>query len=302
MDYRRLRYFVVCAEELHFTRAARRLGIAQPPLSQQIQVLEKEMGVRLFHRLSRGVELTPAGQSFLQNARSILDMTERAIVSAQQIARGERGSIRIGFTSSAAFNPFVPNIISAFRARHEHMDVSLAENTTSTTLEHLRDGRLDIAFLRPASAEREGFKVRRLFDEPMLVALPPGHRLASEAIVDMAALAGEDFILYPRKNGQALYDAIISSCQNAGFSPNIVQEAPQLASAITLVASGIGLALVPASMNRLQAEGVSYKPLCGPAPQATLSLVTSEGPLSAAAQEFHDQVVRHAAKLQNGQA
>ena len=125
MDFRRLRYFVVCAEELHFTRAARRLGIAQPPLSQQIQVLEKEIGTRLFHRLSRGVELTIAGQSLLRDARAVLDLAERAVTTAQQIGRGERGSIRIGFTSSASFNPIVPGLISEFRSKHPKVEVML---------------------------------------------------------------------------------------------------------------------------------------------------------------------------------
>jgi DNA-binding transcriptional LysR family regulator len=297
MDLRRLRYFVICAEELHFTRAARRIGIAQPPLSQQIQVLEKEVGTQLFHRLSRGVELTPAGEGFLKDVVSILDAADRAVISAQQIARGERGSIRIGFTSSASLNPFVPAVISEFRARHSLVDVQLNENTTSVSLEQIRGGRIDVAFLRPAGGETDGLRSKVLFDEDMLVAIHVQHPLAQRKSIALKQLENQPFVLYPRVNGRSLYDAIIGACQNAGFSPKIIQEAPQLASTISLVAAGVGVAIVPASMNYLNSPGVTFRSIKGLGPRASLSLVWREGPLSAVLVDFVDIVKKSAVVL-----
>ncbi|NPD16111.1 LysR family transcriptional regulator [Xinfangfangia sp. D13-10-4-6] len=288
MDLRRFRYFVVCAEELHFTRAARRIGIAQPPLSQQIQLLEKEVGTRLFHRLTRGVELTPAGEAFLTDARNVLDMAERAMTSARQIGRGERGSIKIGFTSSASFNPFVPGTISRFRAENPDVEVVLDENTTRVSLQNLRNGKLDIAFLRPAPGEVHDLRVQHLFHEEMRIALPASHPLANETRLKLSMLATDPFVLYPRTNGQALYDAIVAGCQNAGFSPRIVQEAPQMASTVSLVAAGVGVTLVPESMCQLQSSGVVYREIVGAKPTAALSLVQRERPPSVLTGKFSD--------------
>jgi DNA-binding transcriptional LysR family regulator len=288
MEIRHLRYFVTTAEELHFTRAAKRLGIAQPPLSQQIQQLEREVGTQLFHRLSRGVELTEAGKSFWQDARAILDQIDRA----QAVARGERGSIRIGFTSSASFNPFVPAVISEYRQKHRNVELSLGENTTSVLLEQLREGRLDFAFLRPAMGETGAMRTRLLFEEDMCVALPAPHPLVASPKIRLVALANEPFIMYPRANGRALYDTIIAGCRNAGFSPNIGQEAPQMASTVNLVAAGIGVAIVPASMRQLQSQGVTYRQIDGAPIKAALSLTYRDDPLSAAMTEFLSTVVR----------
>jgi DNA-binding transcriptional LysR family regulator len=292
MEIRHLRYFVTTAEELHFTRAAKRLGIAQPPLSQQIQQLEREVGTQLFHRLSRGVELTEAGKSFWQDARAILDQIDRARAAAQAVARGERGSIRIGFTSSASFNPFVPAVISEYRQKHRNVELSLGENTTSVLLEQLREGRLDFAFLRPAMGETGAMRTRLLFEEDMCVALPAPHPLVASPKIRLVALANEPFIMYPRANGRALYDTIIAGCRNAGFSPNIGQEAPQMASTVNLVAAGIGVAIVPASMRQLQSQGVTYRQIDGAPIKAALSLTYRDDPLSAAMTEFLSTVVR----------
>lgn len=297
MEIRHLRYFVATAEELHFSRAAKRLGIAQPPLSQQIQQLEKEIGTQLFHRLSRGVELTEAGQSFLKDARQVLDLIERAKSSAQKIARGERGSIRIGFNSSSSLNPFVTGVISEFREGHPEVELLLGESTTTVLLEHLREGRLDFAFLRPASGEAGSMRTKLLFKEDMCVALPSAHPLTAKAKLPLIALANESFILFPRANGRALYDTIIAACQNAGFSPRIGQEAPQLASTISLVATGIGVALVPVSMCQLQVRDVVYRPLEGAGVKAPLSLTYRDDPLSTAMKDFLDTVLRAASRI-----
>jgi DNA-binding transcriptional LysR family regulator len=297
MEIRHLRYFVATAEELHFTRAAKRLGIAQPPLSQQIQQLEREVGTQLFHRLTRGVELTEAGRAFWQDAKAILDQIERAKAAAQAVARGERGSVRIGFTSSASFNPFVPAVISAYRQKYPGVELLLGEDTTTVLLEQLREGRLDFAFLRPAMGEAGAMRTRLLFEEEMCVALPARHRLADSPKLALVALAAESFIMYPRVNGRALYDTIIAGCRNAGFSPQIGQEAPQLASTVNLVAAGIGVAIVPASMRQLQTQGVTYRSIEGAPIKAALSLTYRDGPLSAAMTEFLATVMRAAAKM-----
>ncbi|MCQ4161617.1 LysR family transcriptional regulator [Roseomonas sp. GC11] len=272
MDLRQFRYFVAVAEELSFTRAARRLGIGQPPLSQQIQQLEREVGAQLFARLPRGVALTAAGQRLLHDAKDILARSERAMRNAGRAARGELGVLQVGFTASAAFNPFVTASIRDYRESFPGVQVELVEAHTTELLERFRTRRLDAAFLRPAPGECGALPCTPLLREPMLVALPAGHALAARRSLPMAALRDEAFLLYPRRNGRALYDAIVSGCEAAGFTPRISQEAPQMASTVTLVASGLGIAIVPASMGQLLAEGVTYRPLEGPAPCAELSL------------------------------
>ncbi|MGR8925349.1 LysR family transcriptional regulator [Rhizobium leguminosarum] len=289
-ELRRFRYFVACAEELHFTRAAARLGIAQPPLSQQIKQLEQEIGTKLFTRTTRGVELTQAGESLLPDARAVLGAARRAIVTAQQVGRGEAGSIRVGFTASVALNPLVPKVIARFREQYPRVDVQLSESTTRSSLAALRDGRLDFAFIRPASQELEGLHVRKILNERMLAALPMSHRLSGETTIGLADLAQDSFVLYPRANGQALYDAVIGACQKEGFSPRIVQEAPQMTSTVSLVAAGVGVTLVTESMRQLHSEGVVYLEVKGIAPIAEMHVVRRERPVSAVISNFERAV------------
>lgn len=279
MELRHLRYALAIAEELHFTRAAAKLGIGQPPLSQQIRNLEDELGVQLFHRLSRGVELTEAGRAFIPLAQAAVQAAEQAASAAKRAARGEIGTISIGFTSSASFNPLVPQLIGRFRERHPELRISLVERATSHLLEGLLDATLDLAFLRPALGETEGLVCRRLPDEPLHVALPSRHRLAGESEIELVQLAGDPFILYPRANGRLLYDSIIAACRNAGFSPRIAQEAPQMASTVNLVAAGVGVALVPESMCQIHGHGVTYVRIAGDAPMAQLAVAHRRGGL-----------------------
>jgi DNA-binding transcriptional LysR family regulator len=272
MELRHLRYAITVAEELHFTRAAARLGIGQPPLSQQIKQLEDELGTRLFARMSRGVTLTEAGRAFLPHAAAAIREAERAVAAAQRAARGELGRIRIGFTSSASFNPRVPGIIGRFREEYPGVQVFLTEQTTSSLLVGLREETIDVAFLRPAQDETEGLVTRTLPAEALWVALPARHPLARRTQVDLIELAGDAFVLYPRANGRLLYDTIIAACRNAGFSPRIAQEAPQMASTVNLVAAGVGVAMVPESMCQLHAQGVVYARIAGDPPGATLTI------------------------------
>lgn len=296
MELRHLRYFVAVAEERHITRAAARLGIQQPPLSQQIRALENELQVQLLRRKPRGIELTQAGEALFAEARTILRQVEHATAATRRTARGEAGRIGLGFTSSASFHPFVPRIIRAYREAHPLVALSLEESGTGELVEALQAERLDAAFVRSPIGDASGIAIHSVLDEPMAAVLPQGHGLAAgDAPMALAALASETFILYRRPLGPGLYDAIIAACQRAGFSPRIGQEAPRMLATLSLVAAGLGVTLVPASMSRLDAEGVAYRAL-HPAAELTapLNLACRRNENSAAVRRFVALVRRSA--------
>ncbi|OWT75414.1 MULTISPECIES: LysR family transcriptional regulator [unclassified Achromobacter] len=272
MELRHLKYFVAVATELHFTRAAERLGIGQPPLSQQIRQLEREIGAQLFVRDRRGVALTEAGQAFLVEARLVLEGAERARESARRIASGELGALSIGFTVSASIHPFVPRLIRTFRARYPGVDVSLVENSTLELMQRVHKGSVDLAFVRGPTAEPPGVRVETLLSEPMLAVVPATHELARRKAIDLRELADEMFIFYPRKVGIGLYNAVVQACEAAGFTPAEGIEVPQMTSVVTFVAAGMGVSVIPATMSQLQAEGVRYLPLKGQPPVANLAI------------------------------
>ncbi|MDG2523842.1 LysR family transcriptional regulator [Stenotrophomonas sp. HITSZ_GD] len=275
MELRHLRYFLAVAEEANFTRAAARLGIGQPPLSQQIQALERELGTPLFRRTHAGAELTEAGEAFLVEVKRVLADVERAADTARRIARGEAGRLRLGFTASAAFNPRVPRLIRDFRRQWPRVQLVLEETNTAGLLEALRNGRLDAAFIRyTPSALPAGLDLMRFPDEPMLIAVPAAHPLAQRARAPLVALAGEPFILFPRSFGSSLYDEILSVCRESGFSLQITQEAPQMSSIVNLVAAELGVSVVPASTAQMQLPGVRYLQIEGRVPLARLALAT----------------------------
>lgn len=299
VDLRHLRYFVAVAEEGHVTRAAERLGIQQPPLSQQIKALEAELEVQLFRRKPRGVELTEAGESLLADARRILGEVEGALTKARRTARGEQGRVAVGFTASAPFHPFVTRVIRDFRAAHPLVAITLEESGTAELVAGLRSERLDVAFVRSAVADAEGIAFYDLLEEPMVAALPARHRLASGAHkrLALAALAGESFVLYRRAAGPGLYDAIVGACQAAGFTPRVEQEAPRITATLNLVAAGLGVTLVPQSLSGLQAEAIAYRPLTGrPRLVAPLRLACRTVDHAAAARRFVTLVRKEAAK------
>jgi DNA-binding transcriptional LysR family regulator len=286
MELRHIRYFLAVAEERHFTRAAAKVGIGQPPLSQQIRDLESEVGTPLFHRLAHGAELTRAGVAFLELVKDMPGLAERATKAAQRAARGETGSLKVGFTASSAFNAVVPGTIRAFRRAYADVDLWLEEANTTRLVDGLRDGSLDAVFLRPGAVGSEAFQLRLLSEEPMLAALPANHPLAVREEVDLADLKTEPFLLFPRPIGPMLYDSVISACRDAGFDPVIGQLAPQLASVITLVAAELGVSVVPASMSQLQVIGVAYRPIAGEAPIASLALAHRRGETSPIVRNF----------------
>jgi len=296
MDLRHLRYFVAVAEEGHVTRAAERLGIQQPPLSQQIKALEAELEVQLFRRKPRGVELTEAGESLLTDARRILGEVEGALAKAQRTARGEQGRIAVGFTASAPFHPFVTRIIRDFRAAHPLVSLSLEESGTAELVEGLRAERIDVAFVRSAVSGGEGITFYNLLDEPMFAALPASHPLARKRKpLALAELAAEAFVLYRRASGPGLHDAIVGACQAAGFTPRTEQEAPRITATLNLVAAGLGVTLVPQSLASLQPEAIVYRPLTGrPRLVAPLRLACRSVDHAAAARRFVALVRREA--------
>jgi DNA-binding transcriptional LysR family regulator len=272
MELRHIRYFIAVAEEQNFTRAAARVGIGQPPLSQQIRDLEDEIGAPLFHRVPHGAELTAAGKAFLQEVRPIAAAAAKAKEAALRAYRGEAGTLSLAYTGSAAFNPVVSGMVRMFRRRWPGIALSLEELNTMRMLQDLREERLDAAFIRPGDDELEGLRLKRFADEPMLIALPAGHELARHDILPLTALAAEPFVLFPAAAGLSLYHEIVSACRKCGYEPIAGQSAPQVGSVINLVAAELGVSIVPASTAQIRVKGVTYRPIEGVAPVARLAL------------------------------
>jgi DNA-binding transcriptional LysR family regulator len=286
MELRHLRYFVAVAEELNFTRAAKRLGIKQPPLSLQIRKFEKEIGTPLFRRRTRGVELTDAGKLMLEEARVILRQVERAKTGVRRRARGETGRINIGSSGGTYFHPLIPAIIREYGTRYP--DIVLAPEASNTPLlvARLRAGQIDIAFIRPPISDSEGLATELLVEEDTVMVLPTGHVLEGAPSAPLAALAKEAFVLYPRTINPGNYDAIIAACHRAGFNPVLGQEAPQVVSVAPMVAAGLGVSIVPRSTSRIHADGVFYLPIEGDAPRAEICLAHRRDDRSPAVQNF----------------
>ncbi|MHC1479013.1 LysR family transcriptional regulator [Frateuria aurantia] len=273
MEFRYLRYFVAVAEELHFTRAAERLHMAQPPLSQQIRKLEREIGTELFYRHARGVELTAAGKLFYDDARHILDLVEQARDRAQSAARGRQGHIRVGFAGSLAFHPLIAMLVQEHRRKYPEVQLTPAEDNIAALLQALEHGRLDLLIIRQADQGTSDFRVEALEDEEMLLALPASHPMAGMTEVDLASMRKEVFILFPRDIAPDLYDEIMGTCMRAGFTPRLGQPSPQMVSSVSMVASGFGVAMVPRSIQQLQVPGVRYTRLLGLQPKVKIVLV-----------------------------
>ncbi len=286
MELRHLRYFVAVAEELHFTRAAERLGIKQPPLSLQIRQLEQEIGTPLFRRLKRGVELTQTGMLLLDDARLLLDQVERTRTSMQGHARGAAGRIHLGFAGVTYIHRLVIGIIRAYRERNPGVVLSPEQSNTARLVTGLRNREIDVAFVRPPIIDAEGLSIEPLVDEPMTIVLPELHRHAGDHSLPLAALASDTMILFPRAIGPGLHDAIIASCHRAGFSPKLGQEASQTVSIVYMVAAGFGVSIVPQSLEQLRAEGVAYLRIEGEAPRALVSLAYRRGDHSTVVRNF----------------
>ncbi len=285
MELRQLRYFLAVADAGSFSRAAERLHVSQPPLSMQVKTLEEELGVRLFDRTRRGVTLTPAGRVFEGEARSILRRLEQARVKAQHAGRGEIGTLSIGFVTIAGYG-ILPPALKRFRERFPQVDVELHELTTDAQIRALRDGRLDLGIgLGPVEEPKLAFDA--VSRERLVLAAPVRHRLlATPGPVRVKMLSNEDFIVPPRDVGPGLYDLIISLCRASGFAPKITQHARQMQTVIGLVASEMGIALVPASVQTLRRAGVQYRALQGAAGTVEIGLLSSREHISPAAERF----------------
>lgn len=270
MELRHLRYFIAVAEELHFGRAAARLHIAQPPLSRQIQVLERELGVSLFTRRNRRIELTAAGQTFLEGARQTVNAAELATRDAQRASRGEIGRLALGFVESAAYT-VLPTLLRSFRMRYPNVELSLQTMTTQDQVAVFQERGIQVGILRPPVGERM-LALHTVAREPLVVAVPESHPLARSDRVPLAALAAEPLIVYPRSYGPGIHDAILSQCVHAGFTPHAVQEVANMTTIAGLVAGGIGIALVIAPIEHLHSQGVAYRPVDGDIPSWELAL------------------------------
>jgi len=297
IEFRHLRYIIAVAEEGHITRAAARLGMAQPPLSRHIKAIEQEINIQLFRRVPRGVELTDAGRAFIDGARATFANLDRALEFARRTARGEEGRISVAFASSTAIHPLVPRVIREFREAFPQVAVTLDEGIPPRLIEDIANDRLDIAFLRPNSAELERLVYHPLLKEPLVAALPEGHALARDQAraVPLNRLSNEAFVVNSRDAGVAIRDVIFAACHAAGFSPRIGQEAPRMMSTLALVAAGIGISIVPASLQQMNISGVVYRRLTGsPLLKVTLNLASRRGDASAVVRQFVSLVRRRA--------
>jgi DNA-binding transcriptional LysR family regulator len=296
LELRHLRYFVTVAEEGHITRAAERLGMQQPPLSQQIKAIELELGTQLFRRKARGVELTDAGRTLLEDARCILADIDRAVETSRRASRGEQGRLCVGVTSTTPFHPMVARAIRSFREACPMVALTLEECFSNELIDRLVSERMDVAFVRTSAGGIDGLVVHRLLEEPMVVALPSRHTLARKEATTKALtlkqLEGETFIL-AGPPGTGLHDAIIAGCRAAGFNPRVgnlgaaTGQGPRIASTLSLVGAGLGITCVPASLERMNLEGVVYRRLAGTSrPKALLNLVSRRGDPSMVVRQF----------------
>jgi len=263
IELRHLRYFVAVAEELHFGRAAAKLGIAQPPLSLQIQKLEAELGTALFERTSRRVQLTPAGKVLLDEARHVLQEFAAAADAALRAARGEMGSLSVAFAASVMFLA-LPKIIRRFREEFPRVHLELRELPTGSQLVALRTGELDIGFLREPPVDEE-LSTETLMTERLLLALSKRHPLASRKRLRLTDVANEDFVLFPRDIAPGLYRHVLAVCAEAGVHPRIVQTSRELYTTVSLVEAGLGVTIIPESVRKMGWRGVRYYPIGSPA-------------------------------------
>lgn len=284
MELRHLKYFLAVAEELHFSHAAARLYIAQPPLSQQIKQLEAEIGVKLFNRTKRSVELTEAGKVFQREAYAVLERLEKGVLKAQQAARGEAGWLSVGFVSSINYE-ILPNVLREFRRQCPDVEIFLQEMHNPEQTQSLREKRIHVGFARMPLESREIIS-KVIAREELIVAIPISHKLAKKKILKLIELANEPFITFLQSHPSPFYEYILRLCAEAGFQPNVVQQVGEIQTALGLVAAEIGVTLVPASTYNLHREGVIYKSLAAPQPIIEMTMQYRKDETSAVVARF----------------
>lgn len=292
-DFRQLRYFIAVAEELNFTRAAQRLHLSQPPLSQQIQALEQDLGVRLLERDKRNVSLTAPGRMFLDQARQILAMADEARTQVAEAAAGFSGHLKLAYTVSVSFHPALPQTLLRLGQNAPNVRVWLSEMYSEPQFSALRNGQIDVGFVRDVPTHEDDARALRIdvIDrEPLVLALPSGHRLAGRQRVELSEVAGDPFVVQPRELAATLYDRLVRLAAKASFHPVIRQHAQQINGLLALVAAGIGLALVPASMQVVKLAGVSYVPLGDPDAYLLLAVASQVDSASPVVQQFLETV------------
>jgi DNA-binding transcriptional LysR family regulator len=290
IELRHLRYFLAVAETLHFGRAAKKLGMAQPPLSQQIRRLEELLGARLFERTTRGVTLTPAGAVLRERAISGMARLADDLEQTRRVARGEEGTLTVGFSGSVMFTE-LPMAIQAYRRAHPRVEVKLREMWTSDQLAALTDGSIDVGFLRDGELRPE-LTITPLLREPFRLALPTDHVLRRQRVVAPASFEGEPFVLFARHMGNLAFDRTMRCCLDAGFQPEIAQEAPQFPTLIRLVAAGVGISLVPACVATIHFPGAIFRPIRSKR-WTSVDIGTRVGEGSATAAAFIETVRTH---------
>lgn len=268
IELRHLRYFVSIAEAGSFSAAAARLGIQQPPLSQQIRDLEESLGFSVFERDRKGVTLTAGGTTLLVHARKLLSAADQAIAESRMSAQGKAGFVDLGFTSSAVAHAGTPRLIRQFRERYPKVEVRFKEANAARLTEMVNRGDIDLAFLRRPVLDIAGLRYQQIADESMLLVLPHGHPLAAKSDrpvppVQLAKLRDESFILVRRPGAMGMYSAFIAACRQQGFEPRVVAEVEQMLTNIALVAAGLGISVVPGSMQGFHADSVQFRRMTG---------------------------------------
>ncbi|HVR51464.1 MAG TPA: LysR substrate-binding domain-containing protein [Pseudorhodoferax sp.] len=294
MELRHLRYFLAVAEARHFGRAAARLNIAQPPLSVQIRDLEEEIGAPLFQRGPRGATLTDAGVAFLPQAEAVLAAARQATAVARDAAAGRRGRLVLGFIPTLAYT-LLPHLLPAYRLAHPRVAVSLREVPIAEKEDALLSGRVDVALYRPPPRHPE-IEVAAIGEERMILALPPGHRLARKRQVAVAALADETLVMYtPSLGDRGLYGTVAAWLRGHGLQPTSAEIAGTIPTALGMVLSGAGLAIVPESSACLRLPGLVFRPFAEPAARVPLAVCWRHGDRSGLAASFvqHARAVRH---------
>lgn len=278
MDLRQFRYFVAVAEELHFTRAATRLNIGQPPLSLQIQAIERELGVTLLKRTRRKVELTPAGELFLAEARLVLMQADRAVETVTRAAKGEMGTLRLSFITSVPLVKAFTMAVKGFGAAYPHVHLNLKSRASVQIIEDVLLGTVDVGFTRPSiySVLPHRLVTIPVYEDNLMAVLPVDHPLnATSGPLAIEQLKNEKFVLRPRGSGTGFYEQVFDMCAEAGFAPQIVQEAMEATTTLGLVAAGVGVTVAPQALSAINVHDVVWRGIAGTNVRSRIYLIRS---------------------------